>query len=263
MNSRDRLTQPVDAPRNRYIAMFHIGRSGSRVLADILNQHPQVYWDGEIYERLIQDWEKKGNTIGTHGLPVDPIEHLQQRMTGSENTFFGFEVKFFHLRLAHITLQHFIEHLYQLGFSHFIILKRKNALRKIVSSVIAHKNAQYHISANEKTKKTRIELDIDNVQIDRDAKPLVAYLQDYEKNFRKLEMLLKDQQVLQLTYEDDISANPYVGYQKICHFLEITPQAVSIRYGKTNPFTLAEMLINFTEVEHLFNGTPFEWMLYE
>ena len=37
------------------IAMFHIGRSGSTVVANLLNNHPKILWDGEIYHKLIKD----------------------------------------------------------------------------------------------------------------------------------------------------------------------------------------------------------------
>ena len=30
--------------------MFHPGRCGSTVLGNLLNQHPSIEWDGEIYE---------------------------------------------------------------------------------------------------------------------------------------------------------------------------------------------------------------------
>ncbi len=31
------------------VAMFHVGRSGSTVLGDLLDQHPDIFWDSEIY----------------------------------------------------------------------------------------------------------------------------------------------------------------------------------------------------------------------
>ena len=37
--------------RKGNIFMLHIGRVGSTVLADLLNQHSQIHWDGEFYPK--------------------------------------------------------------------------------------------------------------------------------------------------------------------------------------------------------------------
>ena len=31
------------------VASFHLGRSGSRLLGDLLKQHPRVVWEGELF----------------------------------------------------------------------------------------------------------------------------------------------------------------------------------------------------------------------
>lgn len=41
-----RITRRNKPHRAQGIALFHIGRSSSTVPGDLLNQHPQVHWDG-------------------------------------------------------------------------------------------------------------------------------------------------------------------------------------------------------------------------
>jgi hypothetical protein len=243
--------------------MFHIGRSGSTVLADLLNQHQKVYWNGEIYAKTFEHWERKGFVIGVDPLPVDFTRLLRKKMIGAGEKIYGFEVKFFHLKLINVELTDYIESLHEFGFNHFIVLKRKNYLRKIVSSVIAHQKSQFHQSYHEKANLTRIKLDVDNIQIDFETKPLLAYLQNYHEKFCLLEQLLEGRNSLQLTYEDDIASDPLVSYKRVCDFLQVSYKDVLIRYGKTNPFELSEIIINFEEVERRLCGTSFEWMLYE
>jgi hypothetical protein len=243
--------------------MFHIGRSGSTVLADLLRQHPGIYWDGEIYAGLYDYWQSQGLTMGVDPVPIDLARFLRTRMTRAARKIYGFEVKFFHLRLIERTLPDYLIYLQKLGFNHFMVLERKNYLRKVVSSVIAHQKLQYHQSPHEQPVLTQVELDLDCIRIDLEAKSLLAYLQDYAENFRQLETLLKNQNVLYLTYEADITTDPLLGYQRICNFLNVPYQPVEVRYGKTNPFNLTEIIANFTEVERYLKGTPFEWMLYE
>lgn len=247
------------------VVMFHIGRSGSSVLGDLLNQHPDIHWDGEIYEDVLQAWERQHNTALTNSsnFTFQPVDRLRNRMRLSEKKIYGCEVKFFHLNFTDYNLKNYIKQVYKLGIKRFIILRRKNFLRKIVSSVIAHQQAKFHISSQEKAALNQVKLDVNNVQIDREGKPLIAYLQEFEEKFYELDLLLNNAEVLRLTYEDDIAASPLVGYEKVCNFLEVKPQPVIVNYGQTTPFELANVIINFDDVKQTLNDTPFRWMLHE
>ena len=66
-----------------------------------------------------------------------------------------------------------------------------------------------------------------------------------------------------MAYEDEISDDPRVAHRKVCEFLGLQPAPVEIRFGKTNPFPLCELIRNFAEVESALRGTCFEWMLHE
>jgi len=243
--------------------MFHIGRSGSTVLGNLLGQHSKIFWDGELYERLFRSYERQGFKVEDQDVEVDPVRVLRKRMHRAGSRFYGCEIKFFHLTLLRTNLADYVTHLHRLGFSHFIVLKRKNYLRVIVSAVITHKLARPHQSIHETPVLTRIELNVNNVQIDRDAKPLLGFLRDYDHKFSELEQYLGGHNMISLTYEDDILDDPYWGYQRVCRFLGIPHGNVTVSYGKTNPFTLNDILLNFDEVARNLKGTAFEWMLYE
>jgi hypothetical protein len=245
------------------VVMFHIGRSGSTVLGDLLGQHPAIFWDAEIYARLFYEWEQQGAVIGANGFALDPVNFLQQRMIQAGERIYGFEIKFFHLKVTHVALPSYVTALHGLGFSHYVLLQRRNTLRKLVSSVIGHQRARWHQPADRGTSLIRISLDVNNVAIDRERKPLLAYLQDYETNFKALAQLLHDRHVLHLSYEEDVSADPQIAYGCVCDFLGLERYPAIIRYGKTNPFPLRAMIANFDEVEGVLSGTPYAWMLYE
>ena len=157
-----------------------------------------------------------------------------------------------------------MEHLEKLGFSHYILLDRRNRLRKIVSSVIAHNNRmRYHVSSETRTKLKQVFIDINNVSIDFDSKPLLSFLSDYDSQVSSITDMLKEKNFLSLTYEDDIQDDPKVGYRQICDFIGLTPKDVKIELSRTNPFPVREMIENFEEVESLLKGTEYEWMLYD
>ncbi|MEJ2540387.1 MAG: hypothetical protein P8188_10515 [Gemmatimonadota bacterium] len=258
---REQVVGPALSPwRRGQTVMFHIGRSGSTVLTDLLRQHPAVFWDGEVYERdLFGRYPYDGVP---ENLAVSSEKLLRSRIRRAGACIYGLEVKFFHLDLTGETLPGFMASLDTLDFRDVMILRRKNSLRKVVSSLIAHQNRDlYHRGAGEKSKVREVEIDLDRVFIDRVEKPLLDFLEEYDRRFDELDELLGDRRVLRLTYEEDVARDPRVGYERICRFLDIEPQPVEIRYARTNPFPLERMITNFGEVRDALRPTRFAWML--
>ena len=245
-----------------HTVMFHIGRSGSTVLADLLGQHPQLHWDNEVYLPIFLAWERGEGSIGD-GNQIDPIQYLADRIDQADATRYGFEVKFFHLKLLGSSLANYLTCLPLLNVTRVIVLKRKNYLRKIVSSLVAHHTGVFHRLAQEQPSLTRIVLDVERVRIDFEEKPLLAFLHDYDRCFQKLMRLVVDYPHLNLTYEEDIAPDPRLGYRRVCEFLGIAPRQPKIRYRRTTPYKLSEVLSNFAEVEQVLADTPFAWMVYE
>jgi len=240
------------------IAMFHMARSGSTVMGDLLDQHPSIFWDGEIYSPQ----RPFLFTRVSRSLISDPMKILQLRIRLAGTSFYGFETQFYHLDLINIELPDYIGQLKRLGFDHFILLDRRNHLRIIVSALIGLETDRWHQKRPTLPRLTQIELATDNV-FPPNGLPLKATLSHFGECFAKLEKLLDDDQVLRLTYEDDILEDPLVGYRRVCRFLEVPAHEVTVRYGRTNPFKLKDMIINFSQVEEALCGTSFEWMLYE
>jgi hypothetical protein len=232
--------------------MFHVGRSGSRVLASLLDQHPRVFWDGELYEPSHRIW-RPGR---------DPMALLDRRMRLAGRRWYGFEMKFFHARLVDRPFPAMLQALFERGFDRFIVLRRRNTLRKVVSSVRLHTERRSHRGPGE-AELRRLRIDVDDLRIDRDRKPLLDYLEDYERQFARLDEALQGRPVLRLTYEEDIAEDPTRAYRRCCEFLGIEPRPAEVAFGRTNPFPLREILTNADEVAEALRGSPFEWMIDE
>ena len=244
------------------VAMFHSGRCGSTVVGDMLDQHPMIFWDGEIYETAFLNWESRTGEDGLQHIPIDPAHWLHDRMGRACKNVYGFEVKYFHLRVMGVSLGKYLERLDQTGIERIIILSRKNYLRQALSGVIAHANRSFHRLKKERISLSKIRLNPDHVELARDAKPLLEYFKEYEEDREALETLAADRKILKLIYEEDISSDPIVGYGRICEFLGVTAYKPTVGFGKTNPFHISDMVVNFRELEMLLKGTPYEWMLY-
>jgi hypothetical protein len=242
---------PFASRRENNAVMIHIGRSGSVVLGNLLSQHSRLRWDGEIFE--------PGRHLLARG--SDPIRFLKRRMALAGRHSYGCELKFFHARLIGMKFSALFDHFEAVGFDKFIVLRRENTLRKIVSSVVLHEIGRTHVSQGASTQPHSVRIDVGGVRIDRDRKPLIEYLEDYADRFTELDRLLGPREVLRLTYEEHIAEDPVCGYREVCRFLGTEPESVRISYAKTNPFPLSEIVINLDDVARVLRGTRFEWML--
>ncbi len=249
--------------RKKIVIMFHIGRSGSTVTADLLNQHDKCNWGGEIFGDLYPKIKRQHNRINKEEDIADfSIKYLKQKCKNKEKEYYGFEVKFFHLKLMHISIQSFIELFNDYDVS-FIVLRRNNFLRKIVSSQIAHKTKIFHLSTQETLKMEKTTVDVNSIKIDIEHKPLLAFLNNFKEMFDQLDLALQDKKTLKLSFEEDVEQNPLVAYNKICNFLGIIPQNPKINFQKTTPFKMSEIVTNMHEVETYLKDTPFDFMAKE
>jgi len=238
--------------------MFHGGRSGSTVLGLMLQEHPRVFWAGEVYEEDM--------AAGNLPVPSDreaPIRFLRRDMRRAGRRYYGMEVKFTHLRMLDLTAREYIERIERIGFDHFVVLHRRNGLRALVSVAIAGEDKRYHQGADAPPVLRRTTIPIETTSPLGEKRTLIDRLTRRHDNFSHLENALNGRNVLRLTYEDDVNAGPRVGYHRICSFLGIAPGNPPIRLSRTNPFSLREIISNVDEVEQVLEGSPYRWMLDE
>jgi hypothetical protein len=243
------------------VVMFHLGRSGSTVLGNMLDQRPDVLWSSEVYQRVIGKWESQGWSVHEDPRPFDPIAYMKKQMIYADRRCFGVEVNPSQLRALRVPIAEFVPALADLGFGCFILLSRRNILRSIVSAAVVREKRQHHQPASQKPTLTRIALDLQKSGTRLNKIPLLDLLQRQVDTLRTLEQALGGLNVLQLVYEDDIEDDPQVAYQKVCDFVGLKPYPVVVDLSKTNPFPLRDILINYEDVRRTLQGTPFEWMI--
>ena len=244
-----------EAQTRQLVATFHIGRSGSTVLGDLLNQNPAVRWLGEI-----QEWPEFRQQSAPPGPGSELLRRLRTRLPAAHEPFVGVEAKFFHLHDHGIALETFLAELSHEAPCHFVVLRRKNYLRKIVSSLAARQRGQWFARPGVPLAPVSISLDPDRVCIDGDAQPLLAYLQDWDAAFDQLNAALRGGRVLKLTYEDDIERDPLVAYRKACAHLGIPEGSPEVRYTRTTGQPLAELVTTLPAVRRALRDTPYAWM---
>lgn len=229
--------------------MFHEGRCGSSVLAGLLRQHSAIRWEGEVF-----GGHKPGGAVARYFRHKYPLLYLRQRVARSEGSIYGFETKIrLHLwRCLDISLEDYLHRIQKLGFSRYIVLDRKNDLRRVVSSLVSVKTRKWSASKRDKPELVQVELKLDK---------LISRLEQLQRISAELKEVLSDQALLWLTYEDHVELDPRIGYRKVCQFLGLPPEEATVKLKKLNPFPLSEMIENYDEVCRGLSGTDFEWML--
>lgn len=125
-----RLVMPgLRRPERRFV-IFAQGRSGSTLLADLLNSHPQVYCADEILT-----WKR-----------MNPARYARACSVGHRADTYGFKVKIYHLTEAQgiVTPGAWLRRMHDDGWS-VIALQRANVLRQALSSLVAEQRRLYHL----------------------------------------------------------------------------------------------------------------------
>ncbi|MDC1162241.1 hypothetical protein OAT18_02245 [Tenacibaculum sp.] len=258
---------PFDIFYKRYsknnVIMIHYGRSGSTVLANLLHQHSQICWKGEIYpEKFSRDPDNFQIIIQQESSGM-VYKYLKRSMRGTSKKYFGFEIKPFHISFLGEDIKNYLLKIKEYGVDKFILLERQNYLRIIVSSLVAGETNLWHTRDREKVKLTQIYIDLNNTCQDGTSKPLIEYLNEYQSNFLKIKNLLKDENLLELTYEDNINESPIIAYKMVCEFLNLRQEKSKVHFHKTTAFSLKDIISNFHEVEEYLSNTPYLWMLHQ
>ena len=240
------------------IAMLHAGRCGSSVLADLLGQHPGFRWVGEPFEAMLPAYYR-----------MDPERRAEHVIGNSlyfrDCRYYGFDSKYLpeqhlHRDLGNKTPAAYIELLARLGFSHYILLDRRNHLRRAISVAIG---TQTRLWNTDRPVAAGVTVRVDPerfVSYGREMS-LQQYFSSLEERYWTFADLLRGKPLLELVYEDDIERDPSVAYRKVCAFLGIEAAPVQVRLQKLNPQPIRELVANFDELAAALRGTRHAWML--
>jgi hypothetical protein len=243
------------------VLMLHVGRCGSTVLANLLEQNPRVHWDGKLPRKALQ-------LYGEDVRKVDHVQWISDQFATSGDRFYGFEFKILTDQYPAIfgtTTAEFLKACCEIGVSHYILLARRNTLRHVVSHYASKNRGSWHAGSGDTVQKKEFALDISDITTGRaPGRSLVDYLREVDAAHEEVRALLAGEKFLELEYERDIDeAGAQHAYTRICDFLDIPPGDVQIRNRKMNPYPLTSVLENYYEVANALEGTDFTWMVRE
>ncbi len=229
-------------PENKFV-IYTRGRTGSTVLTELLNCHPDIYCDVEIFNFLYSE-----NTVRFPGLY---IKSCSKRASVYKKPVYGFKVKIAQLRHEHKyeDYEKILTDLHSDGWK-FIHLKRLNFLKHKLSNIYASKTNIYHLKKTDDKKPQKIKVD---------CKELLEGIKYSEIVEKTEEENLKNIPHLKLIYENDILDNSVhqETADKVFRFLGLNSCKVKTNLKRIVNEDLKESIINYDEIYSSLKDTKY------
>ena len=243
------------------VVIWHVGRCGSSVLGQCLNQHPAIQEDNEILNRWMP--QHRGDQ------PLPELEAaLESVYRGRRKPVQIVEIKFLaaqHPGLFGLDSLALADRLSPYGWQRHVVLERANLLRRMVSHCIGQQTQRFHLSVCEaKPEPQAITLPLEAITVGLETRSLLDWLNIMSAGYHQLRQgLAKRGGYLDVIYEKHLQSDPLVGYRLICEDLGLPVVSVNVRLQRTNPYPLEALIVNFEELHSLLAPTVHGWMLQE
>lgn len=240
------------------LTIWHVGRCGSSVLGQCLNQHSQLQWDNEVFNKWMPN---KRNDL--------PIPDLQKEISAIKSrklkTYQAIDVKLLtsqHPTIFNLSAPQLHAILSKNGYKYHILLERQNILRRMVSHCAALFKYTYHIAtSSSKPNLQPFFMPTDEIKVGAEINSLIGWIEKISnENIIFKNYMNKHVNSLCLTYEESIEQDPFIGYKKICDLLSLEVEPSKVLLQRTNPFPLRDLLINYKEIKNILVNTKHEWM---
>lgn len=243
--------------------MLHVGRVGSTVICDMLKQHLEIHSLGEIWNRKHSRLHLSAG-FNDYVRSRDPYRPLKRQMLRHSRLKLVFEIKFLpehHLKMLADDIEQYVHAVTRLGVTKFILLERRNLLRRAVSGQILRRSGISHVKSGQEFQTPKILLDLEAVPLGHAFVPLETFFERIRDGYAEARRATSEWPTLELVYEEDVMSDPRVAYKKCCAFIGVEPAEIEPRLARTNPQPLTEILENCAEVARALENTHNEWML--
>ncbi len=225
--TRSLLTNQA-GPEEKFLLFFR-PRSGSNLLRDLINCHPQVYCDEEIFRQ------------GLVNKVQFPYRYIQGRAAAhADKKVFGFKLNINQINLQSCEPAPFLLKLQQTGWK-VIYTQRGNLLQQAISFFVAQKREVWLDTAKNALADFKLSIDVP---------ALLAKMERMELAVSKEKTLLADFPRLEIIYEQDLL--PPECHQstadRVFQFLEINSVPVKANLVKTSSKKLSEYVENYDDM---------------
>jgi hypothetical protein len=134
----DLTNSEAKLPETKFLILCQY-RTGSTLLATLINSHPGLYCDHEIFN---------AGFTGNYSI-IFPVSHiyknLQKNIRAKHISCYGFDFKIHHIGIYHplINASRLVEKLYNRGWK-IISLRRENVVKQAISCLVARNRKKWH-----------------------------------------------------------------------------------------------------------------------
>jgi len=232
------LIDDTAGPQRKFIVLAHF-RSGSGLLCDLLNLHPDIHCDYEILYRF----------QGSGMQPQFLLLFMKSLMARTDAQSYGCNIKLDQLNRVHPDPRQFMRERYDDGWK-VVYLKRENVLRAAVSNFIAAHHQRYSLpkDARGALPKTHV-----------DCGELLNLLDWYQRIADQEDDVLAGIPHLKLIYEDDLldTDRHQQALDRVFDYLGLPTAPVRARSARTSADDLADYLDNHDEVVQFVRRTRY------
>lgn len=216
----------------RFIVLSH-ARTGSNMLIDMLNSHPHIYAEREIFREL-------------NGRETTQILDKIYGPYTPNICCVGFKIFYYH-PMDDVS-KVIWDILAKMDNLYIIHLKRENIIRILVSLKIAELTDIWRLHEKREAisiNKKKIRFDID------DLNSKFTEISNYEEGFTKK---FEQHPMISVTYENLVT-QPQAEFVKILNLLKLDNYKPKTRSVRQNPEKLSELIENYSELEAYFKET--------
>ena len=232
------LFAPIKLPKNRFV-IYAQGRTGSTLLVDLINSHPDTFTYGEIFHK---------NVIRN---VRNPVRFATGLMVLNKKSTCGFKVKIYQLvndqnKDPAKTLKEFAENGWKI-----IYLHRDNFFLHAISDLRSEKLKIWHqLKDNESTSNKKVNISYEEI---------IEALEFRERNRIKEEKSLQGIEHYSVSYEDDLgnADKQKVFAKSILEFLGLNETPLDTKLQKVVKGSLSEVIENYDELEEQLLATRF------
>lgn len=213
------------------------GRSGSQLLASMLNNHPAIHCDGEL---LSPKYVHKLQSV---------TRYLRGRTLCHQEPVFGFRLKWMHLLCHRVKPEQYLNKMIGSGWQ-FIYSRRRNLLQQTLSFMIASRRGRWRDqTANP----------LSNRKFHIDCEQLLQNLEKQERWRLQEKAFLKAVPHLDIVYEDDLllTKKHQSTLDRILAFLQLSSIPAQTDLVKTGSKNLADDIDNYDEVVGTISRTKY------
>ncbi|HEY9854070.1 MAG TPA: hypothetical protein V6D28_31675 [Leptolyngbyaceae cyanobacterium] len=237
------MNEPANLPKKKFVIFAQI-RTGSNLLRNLFNSHPEIYCEGEIF------WDASNKIIKKVTYPYLYLNGRSINISHKKmKKYYGCNIKINQI-MRYSDYTSFLDTLYQKRWE-IVYINRLNIVRQAISELIAV-NRDIWIVDRER------EYSINKTYIN--CQQLMKRIKLNKHNYDEEQKVLKDVPHLRIVYENELlnSDKHQDTLDKIFNYLGINSVPVKTKLVKTSAENLSDLIENYEEVIETISKTEYK-----